>query len=145
MKTAYRYIGEIATADIAFEATGASLEEAFTAAAEALTNVMIEDLDRIERKRQVEVRLENIDADMLLFDFLGEIVYYKDAERLFLRVDGISVKKDDSGYSLSATLSGEEVDPKKHPLGADVKAVTLHMFNLERTDGGWKATVVLDI
>ena len=145
MKTAYRYIGEIATADIAFEATGASLEEAFTAAAEALTNVMIEDLDRIERKRQVEVRLENIDADMLLFDFLGEIVYYKDAERLFLRIDGISVKKDDSGYSLSATLSGEEVDPKKHPLGADVKAVTLHMFNLERTDGGWKATVVLDI
>ena len=145
MKTAYRYIGEIATADIAFEATGASLEEAFTAAAEALTNVMIEDLDRIERKRQVEVRLENIDADMLLFDFLGEIVYYKDAERLFLRVDGISVKKDDSGYSLSATLSGEEVDPKKHPLGADVKAVTLHMFNLEKTDGGWKATVVLDI
>ena len=145
MKTAYRYIGEIATADIAFEATGASLEEAFTAAAEALTNVMIEEPDRIERKRQVEVRLKNIDADMLLFDFLGEIVYYKDAERLFLRIDGISVKKDDSGYSLSATLSGEEVDPKKHPLGADVKAVTLHMFNLEKTDGGWKATVVLDI
>lgn len=145
MKTAYRYIGEIATADIAFEATGASLEEAFTAAAEALTNVMIEEPDRIERKKKIEVRLENTDADMLLFDFLGELVYYKDAKRLLLRVDEINITKDDSGYSLSALLSGEEVDQKKHPLGADVKAVTLHMFTLERTEGGWKATVVLDI
>ncbi|MCC6501614.1 MAG: archease [Deltaproteobacteria bacterium] len=141
----YRYIGEIATADIAFEATGESLEEVFIAAAEALTNVMIDEPDKIERKEKVEVRLENADAEMLLFDFLGELVYYKDARRLFLRVDEIRITKEDSGYGLSAVLSGEAPDPEKHQLGADVKAVTLHMFALEQTDNGWKATVVLDI
>lgn len=141
----YRYLDEIATADVAFEATGRDLEEVFAAAAEATTHVMIEEPERIERKQKVGVRLSNEEADMLLFDFLGELVYYKDAKKLLLRVDEIRITEGDSGYSLEATLSGEELDPKKHPLGADIKAVTLHMFSLERTDNGWRATAILDI
>lgn len=141
----YRYLDEIATADVAFEATGKDLEEVFASAAAATTHVMIEEPERIERKQKVGVRLSNEEADMLLFDFLGELVYYKDAKKLLLLVDEIRITEGDSGYSLEATLSGEELDPEKHPLGADIKAVTLHMFSLERTDNGWRATVILDI
>lgn len=142
----YRYLDEIATADVAFEATGKDLEEVFTSAAEATTHVMIEEPERIERLQKVDVRLFNEEADMLLFNFLGELIYYKDAKKLLLRVDEIRITAaGNSGYSLEATLSGEELDPKKHPLGADVKAVTLHMFDLERTGEGWRATAILDI
>jgi hypothetical protein len=42
----YRFLEDIATADIAFEARGETLEEVFTAAAEATMNVMIESLVR---------------------------------------------------------------------------------------------------
>ena len=141
----YRYIDEIATADVAFEATGASLEELFTSAAEAAINVMVEEPERVERKKKVDVRLSNEEADMLLFDFLGALIYYKDAKKLLLRVDGIRITEGADGYSLEAALSGEELDPKRHPLGADIKAVTLHMFSLTRTEDGWRATAVLDI
>jgi len=141
----YRYRGEVATADIAFEATGKSLEEVFTSSAEALLNVMTETPDRIDRKQKVEVRLENNDAEMLLFDFLCELVYYKDAKRLFLRVDEMMIEKEGGVYRLEALLSGEAPDPQRHSLGSDVKAVTMHMFRLEADGGGWKATVVLDI
>jgi len=141
----YRYRGEVATADIAFEAEGKSLEEVFTSSAEALLNVMTEAPEKIERKETVEVRLENTDAEMLLFDFLCELVYYKDAKRLFLRVDEMKIEKESGAYMLEAKLSGEAPDPRKHSLGSDVKAVTMHMFRLEQEDGGWKATVVLDI
>lgn len=141
----YRYRGEVATADIAFEAEGTSLEEVFTSSAEALLNVMTETPDRIERKQKIEVRLENSDAEMLLFDFLCELVYYKDAKRLFLRVDEIRIEKEGGLYRLVSLLSGEAPDPRRHSLGADVKAVTMHMFRLEEEDNGWKATVVLDI
>lgn len=142
---AYRYLDEIATADVAFEATGADLAEVFTSAAEATTHVMIEEPERIERRKKVDVRLSNEEADMLLFDFLNELVYYKDAKKLLLRVDELRITEGDSGYSLEAVLSGEELDPERHPLGADVKAVTLHMFSLERTGEGWRATAILDI
>lgn len=141
----YRYRGEVATADIAFEATGKSLEEVFTSSAEALLNVMTEAPENVRRSELVEVRLENSDAEMLLFDFLCELVYYKDAKRLFLRVDEMKIEKEGGVYSLAAALSGETPDPERHSLGADVKAVTMHMFRLEQEDNGWKATVVLDI
>jgi SHS2 domain-containing protein len=141
----YRYLDDIATADVAFEATGASLEELFASAAEAATNVMVDEPERVERKKKVDVRLSNEDVDMLLFDFLGELIYYKDAKKLLLLVDWIKITEGADGYSLEATLSGEELDPKRHPLGADVKAVTLHMFSLTQTNGGWRATAILDI
>jgi len=140
----YRYLGDIATADVAFEATGKSLEEAFTSAAEATLNVMIDEPDRIERKEAVDVELENDDLEMLLFDFLNELVYYKDSRKLLLRVDEIKIE-DEGQFRLAAKLYGEKLDPLKHPLGADVKAVTLHRFSLSKSDDGWKATAVLDI
>jgi len=141
----YRYLEEVATADVAFEATGADLEEVFRNSAEATVRVMVEEPDRVERKKKVEVSLANEEADLLLFDFLNEFVYYKDAKKLLLRVEELRITEGGAGYSLEAVLSGEELDPARHPLGADVKAVTLHMFSLEKTREGWRATAVLDI
>ena len=43
----YRYLEDIATADVAFEARGKDLAELFMAAAEATMNVMVADLDSI--------------------------------------------------------------------------------------------------
>lgn len=141
----YRYLEDIATSDVAFEATGADLPEVFTSAASAAMRVMVEDLSTIRKLTEVPVELSGSELDMLLFGLLNELVYYKDARRLLLVVDSISV--DDRGpvFKLKATLKGEELDRKRHPLKADVKAVTLHRFSLERTKEGWKATVVLDI
>jgi SHS2 domain-containing protein len=37
------------------------------------------------------------------------------------------------------------LDPARHHERADVKAVTLHDFRVEKTEGEWKASVLLDI
>lgn len=141
----YRYLEDIATADVAFEATGADLPEVFTAAASAAMRVMVEDLSTIRKVAEIQVELRDSELDMLLFNLLNELVYYKDARRLLLMVDAISIDDSTPVFTLKATLKGEELDRKRHPLKADVKAVTLHRFSLVRTDEGWKATVVLDI
>ncbi len=141
----YRYLEDIATADVAFEATGADLAEVFTAAASAAMAVMVEDLSTIRKVTEVRVELSGSDLDMLLFELLNELVYYKDARRLLLTVDSITIDESGPAYTVKATLKGEELDRKRHPLRADVKAVTLHRFGLARTEQGWKATVVLDI
>ena len=44
----YRYLEELGTADIAFEATGRDLPELFSAAADATANVMIDNLEAIQ-------------------------------------------------------------------------------------------------
>jgi len=141
----YHYLEEIGTADIAFDATGRDLPELFMAAADATMNVMIDNLDAIERRETRNIELVNDKIDMLLFDFLQEFVYFKDAERLLLRVRYVRIEERDGKHFLKTEAAGEPLDSGRHHQRADVKAVTLHGFCVEKQDDGWKARVLLDI
>jgi SHS2 domain-containing protein len=141
----YHYLEEIGTADIAFEATGRDLPELFSAAADATMNVMIDNLDAIESRETRHIELSNDKLDMLLFDFLQELIYFKDAERLLLRVRDVRVDEKKGKYFLKAEAVGEPLDAARHHQRADVKAVTLHDFSVEKKNGCWKARVILDI
>jgi len=141
----YHYLEDVGTADIAFEATGRDLPELFTAAADATMNVMIDNLDAIELRETRQIELANDKIDMLLFDFLQELIYFKDAKRLLLRVLESQIDRKDEAYFLKTKVAGEQLDDARHYQRADVKAVTLHRFSVEKHDGGWKARVLLDI
>jgi SHS2 domain-containing protein len=141
----YKYLEEIGTADIAFEATGRDLAELFSDAADATTNVMIDNIDAIQPRETRQIELSNDKLDMLLFDLLQELIFLKDAERLLLRVREVQIATRDEIYFVKATTWGEPLDAERHHQRADVKAVTLHDFFVEQTEGGWKARVLLDI
>jgi SHS2 domain-containing protein len=141
----YRYLEEIATADTAFEATGDSLEEVFTAAADAVLNTMAADVEGIAPEEMVSFKAENGQLDLLLFDVLNELVFLKDAKRLLLRIQSIAFTHHKGMHRAVVTAKGEGIDPGRHRLLVDVKAVTLHRFSLQDTGHGWKACVVLDI
>jgi SHS2 domain-containing protein len=142
---AYHYLEDFAIADIAFEATGKDLAELFSSAADATMNVMIEDLDTIKGREGREIELKSGEPDMLLFDLLQEVIYYKDAEQLLLRIKDMTITERAGSYLLRAVGIGERLDPKRHEQRADVKAVTLHHFKVEKTGGLWKALVILDV
>jgi len=141
----YEFVDELTVADIAFRAWGHTLEETFVAAADAVMNAMVEDLDAIQPQDTRILNVEHEALDLLLFNFLQEFVYYKDAEQLLLRVQQLRIAADRQPYSLEATAVGECIDPQRHRMRVDVKAVTLHRFSLKQTDSGWEATVILDI
>jgi len=144
-KMPYQYLEEIAKADVAFEAWGETREEMFIAAADAMMNVMVADLATIRVKERRTLRVEADALDMLLFELLQELIFQKDAARLLLRVKEVEIMRQIENYRLTGVAEGEELDPQRHDLVVDVKAVTLHRFGVERTDGGWKAMVILDI
>ncbi|MBO0695822.1 MAG: archease [Verrucomicrobia bacterium] len=141
----YHYLEDIGTADIAFEATGRDLPELFVAAADATMNVMIDNLEAIESRETRPIELSNDNVEMLLFDFLQELIYFKDARRLLLRVRKPRIDQKGETYVLKAEVAGEQLDASRHRQRADVKAVTLHGFSVKKNDGGWRARVLLDI
>jgi SHS2 domain-containing protein len=141
----YEFVDELTVADIAFRAWGQDFEEAFTAAADAVMNAMVEDLDAIQPRQTRTLSVEHEARDLLLFNFLQELIYYKDAEQLLLRVQELRLADDSQPYTLRATAVGEPIDPQRHRMRVDVKAVTLHHFSLTQTERGWEATVILDI
>ena len=144
----YKFLEDIGTADIVFEATGRDLPELFVAAGDAVMNVMIDNLDAIESRETRQIELSNDNIEMLLFDFLQELIYFKDAKRLLLRAVEVKIEQKDEAYSLKSKVAGEQLDDTRHQQRADVKAVTLHGFSVEKRDppeAGWKARVLLDI
>jgi SHS2 domain-containing protein len=142
---AYVFRDDLTMADIAFQAFGRDPVELFSSAWEALLAVMLGENAALGKTTTRDVALENPSLDLLLVEFLSEALFFKDAEGLFLGIDSLSIGGGDGAFRLAARLSGEKADREKHGLGADVKAVTLHRFELERTETGYSATVVLDV
>ncbi len=141
----FEFLEDVAIADIAFAAWGETIEEAFRSAADATMNVMVEDLDSIAPLERRAVVTENESLEMLLLDLLEEQIYLKDAERLLTRATAIDVRATPTGHRLEAALAGERIDPGRHRLRVDVKAVTFHRLSFGRTARGWEASVTLDI
>ena len=143
----FQYRGDIAHADIAFDAWGQTLEELFRGAAEATMQVMVENLAVLRPLETVDISLVQEDAEMLLFDFLNELIFYKDARRLILLPARLTVARleEGEGYALQSSLQGEEIDLGRHRVNTDVKAVTMLRFSVSRVVEGWRATVVLDV
>jgi len=141
----YTYLDNLTTADVAFQATGETPEEMFISAAQATMAVMVPDLDSIDNLQTRRIYLKDDAIDMLLFQFLQELIFFKDAESLLLKVESVKIEQGNNQYELSAELGGEAADPDKHELVVDVKAVTLHKFQVAQTPDGWQAVVILDI
>ncbi|WP_143713864.1 archease [Candidatus Chrysopegis kryptomonas] len=136
----FKFNEDIAIADVAVEVWANTIEELFCDSALALSEVMV-DTKTVEPRIEKEINLSSNSLDMLLYDFLSEIVYFKDAQSLLF--SKFEVKIDN--LSLNAKLWGEEINREKHALRIDVKAVTLYRFDLRNENGIWRAEFVLDI
>jgi protein archease len=138
----YRFLPDVALADIAFEAVSTSVNGLFADCALALSDIMV-DPKSVRPNVSKDFALASVDLDRLLYDFLTEMIIAKDVESMLFTRAEVQVASD--GKSLKAVLRGEPIDRKRHGLRNDVKAVTMHMFGIRREGDEWRATVVLDI
>ena len=137
-------VEEVALADCAVDVEGRDLGDLFETAATALVRLMVDPATvPLTVERAVELEAEAL--DLLLYDWISELIFLKDRDReVFprcqVRVGG------DGPFHLKAQLHGGVIDPERTALGADPKAVTFHQFTLERVEGdGWRARLVIDI
>jgi len=129
------------TADIGFEAFGATQEEVFANAARALMHLVV-DLESIAPREPVTLEVQGADPAGLLVNWLSEILYLHDAEGWLFRDYEVRLLRD---TSLAATARGEKFDRARHQAKLLVKAITYHQLALEQTADGWHAQVYVDI
>lgn len=129
------------TADIGLRARAADLGTLFAEAARALFSVIVENFDQVQPVEEISIALDGRRLDDLLYDWLAELLCEFDTRRvLFCRFD---VRVSDSG--LTATARGEPIDPDRHRLDTEVKAITYHGLKVEREGDGWLAEVIVDL
>ena len=141
----YRLLDDAPTADVGFVATGDTLAACFSAAGDATLGVMLANPEALRPRERRTLHVESDTIDLALLKLLEELIYYKDAERLFLRITQVDARQRDGEWVVEAAAEGEPIDPARHQLSGDVKAVTLHRLMVARTAQGWEATVVLDV
>ena|SRR3989338_5722518 len=139
----YKILEKIAIADIAYEAYGKNLNELFENAAFSIFEMMA-DIKTVEAKQKIEVNLENEKIDNLLYDFLSEILFLKDSKYVVFRQVKASVAEGKQN-KLHAVLEGDAINQEKQRLENDIKAITMHMFELKKEKNGYKARIVVDI
>jgi len=138
----FRFVEDIAIADVAFEATGKDLTELFQSSAQAVIESMANP-KTVKPEIVKEIKKKEKDVEKLLFEFLEEIVYLKDKDNMVFH--DIKVNVDEKKLEATATLRGDTIQPDKQELHQDVKAVTMHYYLVEKKENIWKTVVVLDI
>lgn len=139
----YEFLEDVALADCAVDVEAESVDDLFETAAFALAALMV-DAATVSPDVERTITLTAPELDLLLYDWLSELIYRKDRDReVFTRA---RVRVEGTGpFHLTATVGGSVIDPERMALRADPKAVTFHQFALESHDGGWRARLVIDI
>lgn len=129
------------TADVAVEATGATLEATFAAVADGLTAAHCDSVpDDTGARFSFDVSAESREA--LLFDYLDELVYERDVRGVLPADHEVSLERSDDRWRLSASARGVPFDAID---AREIKAVTYSEMELEETPDGWRAYVVFDV
>ena len=127
--------------DIGVRLRSGTLPGLFADASAAFTD-SITALRDIEPKRPEEVDVDAPELDLLLVDFLSELLYRFDTRGWLTRDAEVELHEKDGGWSLQGTLRGERLNPSRHAGKAAIKAVTYQGLHVHQTNGVWTAQVV---
>jgi len=131
------------TADVLFEASGDSFEEALEASADAFFETAC-DVKKVGKDKEVEVKEKAGNLEDLVIFVLSDLLSEMDAQEIFLgkfKVEKFGKKDGEFFLEGKAWGADKTVDAGK----ALVKAVTHGMMKVEEKNGKWKIRVLLDI
>lgn len=139
----YEYLEDEATADLAIKAYGKTLKESFENSASAVCNA-ISDTKKIDEQEIKLVKKKSDNINMLLYEFLEEILFLHDSENLiFKRI--IVDELDEKNNSISAIFYGETFDAKKHVPKAHIKAITYFDMQIKKEKNEFVIKFIADV
>ncbi len=125
------------TADIAIRVWGADFAELFRHAALGMAS-QLTDVDTVPVETALTIELQAADVEMLLIEWLGELLYLGEKhEVVFTQFDILEVEDT----ALRAVARGGPVPRLDH----HIKAVTFSEVDVKRIGSGYGTTVVFDV
>lgn len=129
------------TADVGYHLFAPTLPELFVVAGQALFDAITE-LDSVQCKLTRTVRVEADDVDALLVAWLAELNYHCITDFELFHTFEI---RSCTTHGLEAVAHGENIDPERHEIKTEIKAVTYHGLFVREGVGGWEAQIIFDV
>lgn len=128
-------------ADMGLHGEGATLAQAFSEVATALTAV-ITDVALVKPDTCVDIQCYSSDNELLLVDWLNALVYEMATRRMLFSKFDVRIEDD----RLNARAWGEAVDRVRHQPAVEVKGATMTALSVKQDDRGrWLAECVVDV
>jgi SHS2 domain-containing protein len=131
------------TADLGLRIRADDLGDLFQTAAEGLFDVIVANRDAVRDVQHEQVTLAAESTEDLLIEWLNELIFRSETEHRLYGHFNVTIDAD--GRALEAVIRGEPIDPARHMLDHEVKAVTHHGVKFVRDEEGYLAEVILDI
>jgi SHS2 domain-containing protein len=129
------------TADLGLRVQANDLNALFAEAGKALFSLITPQLDEIELVEEMPITIKGHDVEELLHDWLTELLFTFYVHRRLLKKFEVHI----TSSGLTATVYGEKIEPKRHEISLEIKAITWHGLKVEQTHSGWTAEVIVDI
>ncbi len=129
------------TADLGLRIITPDLNTLFAQAGKGFFSLVIENIDDVCPLEHLTIKIDGEDLEYLFFDWLNELLYISETKHLVFSEFIVNVDKT----GLTAQVSGEKLDPSRHMLDHEVKAITYHGLLVAEKENGWLAEVILDI
>ena len=157
------------TADLGLRVRAATLEQLLAEAGRGLLAMFVANPEAVHGVQSKTIELTADGPAYLLFDWLSELLFAFESERLLVcafeivlieasevheHPDGPNLPQAESHREadvsrpplrLRATCHGEPADPCRHVLDHEVKAITYHGLMCEQHGDEWLAEVIVDI
>jgi SHS2 domain-containing protein len=134
------------TADLGLCVRAESLSELMADAARGLFSMIVANLDAVHPVVERTYCIDGDEHDLLLFDWLNELLYTFETERVLLAEFDVALAESaETNLRLAATCRGETMDAARHCLDHEVKAITYHTLSVMQRHGQWVAEVIVDI
>lgn len=128
--------------DAFIEVRAPTLEEAFAVAARSVIETAI-DMETVEERKTATVKASGKDLSYLLYNWLEEIIILTITEGFATRTINLKMEKN-SEYTITATMSGEDIDFAKHHFKVEIKSPTFHAMEIKQ-NGGVTMRYLLDL
>jgi SHS2 domain-containing protein len=138
-KTHYRLINH--TADFGIRVFGRTKRDLFQNAGYALFDLIVGKIEFETEKIKI-IYVQGEDLADLMVNWLRELLYvWSGADGLVSSVEVIRI----SPKFLQAAIGIVHYDPEHHQIQNEIKAVTYHQIQVNRTLGGWNSQIIFDV
>lgn len=141
MKAVSSFIPIDHTADVGYRLVAPTLAELFAVAGRALFDAITE-LDSIQLQLERKIEVEAGDVEALFVAWLSELNYRCLTD---LELYGEFLIEEILPTAVRATVRGEKIDPARHVIQTEIKAVTYHELYVRQVENGWEAQVIFDV
>jgi SHS2 domain-containing protein len=129
------------TADLGIQVFGKTASEVFQNGAYAIFD-LITDTELVRLSLDRRVLATGKGWDELWVNYLRECLYLFNGEGLLLRDYAVVAINEEQ---VTVRMQGEAIDPLRHRIKMEIKAVTYHEATLCETPQGWMGKVIFDV